>query len=438
MITNRIFRFRASAPRRSVAVLATVSVFLMFAVCPAAGWGNAARPAGNGGEDTVKVDTACADVAVSEPDLLWPLNVQSRLEVLLQSEIFETSTVGLMVYDLTADSVIFKHNERQLMRPASTLKMMVAVAALDRLGKDYEFETALLHTGEVEGGVLRGDLYCRGGFDPAFGSSDLDRFVDSLRALGVDTIIGDLYADVSMKDGDRLGEGWCWDDDNPVLSPLLVSGENDFAGRLLGRLRRAGIVVEGGLKTGNTPRRARKLCAIRRPMTDVLPRMMKQSDNLYSESVFYNLAASAADGEPATAKLGRNVMNRLIERLGFKPSRYYIADGSGLSLYNYVSPELEVAFLRYAYGNDGIYVPLYQVMPVAGEDGTLRSRMRRGYARGNVHAKTGTVTGVSALAGYCKAANGHVLCFSIINMGIRRASTGRHFQDRVCEALCRP
>ena len=81
MITNRIFRFRASAPRRSVAVLATVSVFLMFAVCPAAGWGNAAHPAGNGGEDTVKVDTACADVAVSEPDLLWPLNVQSRLEV---------------------------------------------------------------------------------------------------------------------------------------------------------------------------------------------------------------------------------------------------------------------------------------------------------------------------------------------------------------------
>ena len=90
------------------------------------------------------------------------------------------------------------------------------------------------------------------------------------------------------------------------------------------------------------------------------------------------------------------------------------------------------------YSQDGIYVPLYASMPIAGMDGTLDDRMRRGHANANVHAKTGTVTGVSALAGYCTAANGHKLCFSIINMGIRHSSTGRRFQDRVCEALCRP
>ena len=369
----------------------------------------------------------------------WSHLVQDRLAQLISNPIFERTQLGLCVYDLTADSVLFSHGERQLLRPASCEKVLTAIAALSQLGGSHRFETRLYYQGDItDRRSLEGDIYIVGGFDPRFGHDDLHALCEALRELNIDSISGNVYLDVSMKDTASKGSGWCWDDDNPVLSPLLVSGEDDFAGRLLGRLRRAGIVVEGGLKTGNTPRRARKLCAIRRPITDVLPRMMKQSDNLYSESVFYNLAASAADGEPATAKLGRNVMNRLIERLGFKPSRYYIADGSGLSLYNYVSPELEVAFLRYAYGNDGIYVPLYQVMPVAGEDGTLRSRMRRGYARGNVHAKTGTVTGVSALAGYCKAANGHVLCFSIINMGIRRASTGRHFQDRVCEALCRP
>lgn len=388
--------------------------------------------------DTAGMDTVAADTAEADGGGLWPLNVQSRLDMLLKSDMFETSTVGLMVYDLTADSVIYRYNEKQLMRPASTLKMMVAVAALDCLGKDYQYSTALYNTGHVEGGVLHGDLYCKGGFDPAFDLSDLDCFVDSVRGMGVDTVRGDIYADMSMKDSDRLGEGWCWDDDNPVLSPLLVSRKDEFTRRLRDRLERAGIVVEGELKTGRVPHGADGLCVVRRPITDILPRMMKRSDNLYSESVFYQLAASAGQSAHATAKQGRRMMNRLIGKLGYEPSEYYIADGSGLSLYNYVSPELEVGFLRYAYRDDDIYIPLYQVMPIAGEDGTLDKRMRHGHAHGNVYAKTGTVTGVSALAGYCTAANGHTLCFSIINMGIRKASIGRGFQDRVCEALCRP
>ena len=316
--------------------------------------------------------------------------------------------------------------------------MMVAVTALDRLGKDYEYETRLLSAGSVDGSVFDGDLYCKGGFDPVFNGADLDVFVDSVRRLGIDTIRGNLYADLSMKDSDRLGEGWCWDDDNPVLTPLLFSGEDEFMERFRDRLGKAGIEVEGEIRTGDVPRSAHTLCVVRRRIDDVLPRMMKQSDNLYSESVFYQLAALDSPSSPASAKNGHFVMNKLIKKLGYKPSDYYIADGSGLSLYNYVSPELEVAFLRYAFGKDEIYVPLYQVMPVAGIDGTLRRRMRSGYATGNVHAKTGTVTGVSALAGYCTAANGHTLCFSIINMGLRRAATGRKFQDKVCEALCRP
>ena len=166
-------------------------------------------------------------------------------------------------------------------------------------------------------------------------------------------------------------------------------------------------------------------------------RMMKKSDNLFAESMFYQLAASGGT-KRASAKNGRQQVNKLISKLGFRDSDYYIADGSGLSLYNYVSPELEVAFLKYAYRNENIYIHLLPAMPVAGVDGTLASRMNSGFAHQNVKAKTGTVTGVSALTGYCTAANGHLLCFSIINMGIRKAATGRRFQDRVCQALCEP
>lgn len=386
----------------------------------------------------ITADAAPQDTAGAEAEAAWPENVRLRIDALLDADMFRTSTVGMMIYDITADSVIYKYNESQLMRPASTLKMMVAVAALDRLGGGYRYATELFYTGQIESRVLDGDLYCRGGFDPVFGRDDLNAFVDSVKALGIDTVRGNLYADLSMKDSDRLGEGWCWDDDNPVLSPLLISGKDEFLERFKDALNRADIVVEGGLKEDRVPRGAVPLCVVRRPIDDILPRMMKKSDNLYSESLFYQLAASAGSSAPATAKHGRRMVNRLIERLGFRPSDYYIADGSGLSLYNYVSPELEVAFLRYAYSENSIHAHLYDAMPIAGVDGTLDDRMRRGYAHGNVRAKTGTVAGVSSLAGYCMAANGHVLCFSIINMGIRKAAIGRHFQDRVCEALCRP
>ncbi|MDO4160884.1 MAG: D-alanyl-D-alanine carboxypeptidase/D-alanyl-D-alanine-endopeptidase [Prevotellaceae bacterium] len=385
--------------------------------------------------DTVGVDTIAQDSVEQIEKLPYPLNIQSRIDKLRESKIFKTSMAGMMVYDLTADSVIYSYNEQQLMRPASTLKMMVAVAALDRLGCDYRYHTVMAHTGDVENHVLKGDIYIKGGFDPTIEERDLDVFVDSLKSLDVDTIRGNIYADVTMKDSDRLGEGWCWDDDNPVLSPLLVSRKEEFTERLANRIRKEGIVFTGELRTDKMPRSAREICVMERKVDDVMHDMLKESDNLYSESLFYQLAASA--GGTATAKQGRAQMNRLIDKLGFKPSRYYIADGSGLSLYNYVSPELEVAFLKYAYKNDCIYSRLMLHLPIAGKDGTLEKRMRKGAAKGNVFAKTGTVTGVSALAGYCTAANGHRLCFSIINMGIRHASSGRDFQDLVCEALCR-
>ena len=124
--------------------------------------------------------------------------------------------------------------------------------------------------------------------------------------------------------------------------------------------------------------------------------------------------------------------------MGLNPSDYKVADGSGLSLYNYVSAELEVALLRYAFRNENIYLHLYPSLPIAGEDGTLKKRMKGTFAAGNVHAKTGTLTCVTSLAGYCTAANGHRLAFAIINQGCLRDADSRAFQDRVCVAMCQP
>lgn len=388
--------------------------------------------------DTLTVDTLLQlDSLATDTLVAWPVNVCNKIDKLLESRMFQTSMVGIEVYDLTADSIIYRHNEHQSLRPASTMKMLNAVASLDALGGSYQFKTQLKYTGKVDSCVLRGNLYCKGGLDPRFNSDDMRAFVESIKQMGIDTICGNIYADLTLKDAKLWGEGWCWDDDNPNLSPLLIGGKNLFMNRFCAELSRAGIVLKGDTLRQTAPYDAKTICTRTHSIDQILMRMMKKSDNLYAEAMFYQLAASTGQRH-ATARMGRQQVNKLIAKLGCQPSDYYIADGSGLSLYNYVSADLEVRFLRYAYNNENIYNHLLPALPVAGIDGTLQKRMRSGFAHGNVKAKTGTVTGVSALAGYCTAANGHYLCFSIINQGVRKAAIGRNFQDKVCEILCRP
>ena len=381
--------------------------------------------------DTLGVDSV--DVA-----LPWPQNIQYRLDSLMQSKLLETSMVGMIVYDLTADSILYKVNERQALRPASTMKLVTAITALDRLGGSYQFRTQLYHTGSIEENTLKGDLYCVGGFDPAFNGDDLRTFVESVHQMGIDTICGRVVADLSMKDADLLGEGWCWDDDNPKLSPLSIGRDIEFLDRFVKKLSEDSIVFAGiRLSNSSLPNDARILCTRTHTMDQILPRMMKVSDNFYAEAMFYQLGA-AIGRRPAKAKDAASVVKQLIQKVGNGKNPYRVADGSGLSLYNYVTPELEMRLLRYAYRNSQIYQHLLPSLPIAGRDGTLKTRMKGTFAEENVKAKTGTVTGVSALAGYCTAANGHQLCFSIINQGIMKSDPGRNFQDKVCNALCAP
>ncbi len=391
-----------------------------------------------GDDDALAADTLLIDsVSPEQQSLPWPQSVVAGIDNLLKSDMFETSQVGMMVYDLDADSAIYCHNERQLMRPASTMKLLTAITAIDKLGGSYQFKTDLCYTGEVTDGTLSGNIYCVGGFDPRFNIDDMRAFVESIRKMGVDTIRGTIYADKSMKDEAQYGEGWCWDDDNPILSPLLVGRKDVFIDRFVQELREAGIVVEAFTGQGRKPDDAFCICRRFHTIDQVLMRMLKESDNLYAESMFYQIGA-ASGNQPATAHSARSVMNRLIEKVGLDPKRYNIADGSGLSLYNYVTAELEVRLLRYAFKNNNIYLHLHPSLPQAGTDGTLRKRMTSPFTQGNVYAKTGTLSGISSLAGYCTAANGHRLAFAIINQGLLHGRNGRSFQDRVCTILCQP
>ena len=160
-------------------------------------------------------------------------------------------------------------------------------------------------------------------------------------------------------------------------------------------------------------------------------------NNLYAEATYYQVAASTGR-RLAKAADAQEVERALFQKIGLEADRYRLADGSGLSLYNYLTAEAQVMLLRYVWQQPDLYRHLLPALPIAGEDGTLKKRMIDTAAQGNVRAKTGTVTGVSALSGYLTAPGGHRLAFSIINQGLRRAAEGRAFQDKVCEALCQP
>jgi D-alanyl-D-alanine carboxypeptidase/D-alanyl-D-alanine-endopeptidase (penicillin-binding protein 4) len=391
--------------------------------------------------DSITTDSLMALLicdTLTNDTLPWPESLKARLDtIIMKSQTVKTSQFALMVYDLTADSLLYAVNEKQTLRPASTMKLLTAITALDKLGGSYQFKTYLKRTGEVVDSThtLKGNVYVVGGMDPRFNRDDLIAFVESLKKLGIDTIAGNLCADRSFKDKDLLGEGWCWDDDNPVLSPLVYSRKDQMMERFVSELAEQGITLKGEIVDEVAPFAASEICSRAHSIDQILSRMMKESDNLYAESMYYHLAA--AQSKPARAAGAKHLEQLLMRRMGLDPSNYRLADGSGLSLYNYVTAELEVSFLRYAYENSTIYNQLIPSLPLAAYDGTLAKRLNGTKAAGSVRAKTGTLTCVSSLAGYAKASNGHVLAFCIINQGVLRGKNAKAFQDRVCVAMCK-
>lgn len=218
----------------------------------------------------------------------------------------------------------------------------------------------------------------------------------------------------------------------------IYTSKDFFFHTFVGRLREKGLEART-YAYADCPVAAdsvQTLYTLRRPLGEVLERAMKKSDNLCAESMFYHLAARHSLHRRVTGEDGAEAVRSFMRTaLGFNPDNYKIADGSGVSMYNYVSPRLLLEYLKYAYYHRGIFLPLYDSLPIAGVDGTLQNRMKQGKAKGNVRAKTGSVTGVSSLAGYVKAGNGHQLAFVIINQNVLKLSRARAFQDKLCDML---
>ena len=227
--------------------------------------------------------------------LSWQENITTRLNSILQADIASTMQVGLMVWDLTDDKLLYASNERVHLRPASTMKCVTAIAALYRLGPNYNYRTDIYHTGSIDDSthVLNGDIYCVGGMDPLVSNTDITAIAQAIKALNITRINGNIYADLSFKDRDELGSGWCWDDKNPKLVPLLLGSHDNFVGTLYRRLRETGVEPGGVMGERTLPADGTTLITTcTHSIGEVMDTMMKKSNNLYAESMFYQLAAA--------------------------------------------------------------------------------------------------------------------------------------------------
>lgn len=218
----------------------------------------------------------------------------------------------------------------------------------------------------------------------------------------------------------------------------VYSSQDFFMHAFLEKLRSRGIEVPHSYAYSEFIPDSLSACMVRRecPVQDVLAQIMKESDNLSAEALLCRLGSQATGKKYVSAKEGIAEIEKMITQLGHNPDRYKIADGCGLSNYDYLSPALLVDFLTFAYSRTDVFRKLYKALPIAGVDGTLKYRMKQSKAYKNVHAKTGSYTAINALAGYLKAANGHEIAFAIMNQNIISAAKAREFQDKVCAVLC--
>lgn len=216
----------------------------------------------------------------------------------------------------------------------------------------------------------------------------------------------------------------------------LWKPENYFLSLLKESLKKNNIKFSGETKIDTLPVFGIHLYSFERRFDSVIVNLNKTSDNLSAEMTMYAMAEKFF-GKPASAKNGIKMIDSLITLTGLNPKNYRLVDGSGVSHYNLVSAGLLLSVLKYIYfEKPELYKILYNSFPVAGVDGTLENRMENTIAKNNVHAKTGTLSGVAALSGYLTAQNNHKLVFSILIQNfVGSPKTARDYQDRICEIL---
>jgi len=349
--------------------------------------------------------------------------------------------------------------------PASTQKLLVATAALARMGPDFRYETQAVAAGGVRNGAVD-RLYLVGSGDPIIrtpeaiataarvpltagdASTPLADLADSLVRAGVRSIPGGVVGDDHRYDDTRYLPQWppSYQADAEVgpIGALTVNrgftgdaGEGPAAAdpavnaaAQLTRLLAARGVAVGPAGRGRAPDHATTVATLRSPpLGAVLTEMLTASDNLTAEMVTRELAAQS--GGPGTTERGTQEVVRALGDLGLPTAGVVMTDGSGLARQDRATCALLLAALGRA--SEPRFATLRDGLAVAGERGTLATRLRGSALSGRLRAKTGSLNGVSGLAGFLDGGRG--VRFALLANGSFAEGSGIALRERMAQVI---
>jgi D-alanyl-D-alanine carboxypeptidase/D-alanyl-D-alanine-endopeptidase (penicillin-binding protein 4) len=363
---------------------------------------------------------------------------------------------GLMVVAAESGEVVCS-SAMGTQRPlASNMKLFTTSTALSRLGPNSRIATKVFSDGRLDAdGVLHGSLYLKGGGDPTLGTpgfydsylaglgTNIFALTPQVHAAGIDSITGRLYADDTIFDRLR-GVADSGYGTSPYIGPLSgLAFDSGFSGptsasgfssdpaklaasKLARSLSAAGVAVPSQIALAATPADAEPVAVVRSPsLSRIVNTTDVYSDNFFAETLIKLLGARL--GGAGTTAAGASVVEAFAAAHG---SGVHAVDGSGLTRSNRASPQ-QVVNLLLAMRGDPAGDDFIQDLALAGKEGTVADRMHGTAAYGRCRTKTGTLTGVSNLSGYCFNASGRIMAFSVLMASVGDLNLAHLDQDRI-------
>lgn len=240
-----------------------------------------------------------------------------------------------------------------------------------------------------------------------------------------------------VSDTNSIHLAGCWPDGSAGWQTIAVTNPALYASSVIQNdLSKLGIVFKGKVVTGYWAHGLKTVATHDSvPLPQLLHKMLKDSDNVYAESLTKTMGYYRSGH--GTFMTGVNALKAEDNRLAdIDFSQAVLKDGSGQSRYDLLQPQQVVKLLYAVDHNKKLHKLLINALPISGEDGTLKWRMRSDQMRGRVHAKTGSMSGVSALSGYLMTVDHHRLIFSIMmNNFVGKIDKARSLQDQMCEVM---